>query len=80
MCTYFSMKLQFWHICYSELLVDCIKNSTLGILKSPKSKTVRTVKPNFLKPEPKRGYLLEPIETGTECCLKLKTGTHSGLP
>ena len=41
-----------------------------------KLRTVRTEKPNPLEPEPKVVLLIEPYETGTECILKIKTGTE----
>ena len=45
-------------------------------LLSKQVRTVRTEKPNHPKPEPYDRNLLEPIETGTESCLKFRTGTE----
>ena len=42
----------------------------------PKSRTVRTAEPNSLKPEPKVIILVKPVGTGTECVLKIRTGTE----
>ena len=37
--------------------------------------TVRTVEPNLLEPELEIRPLVKPVETGTECFLKYRTGT-----
>ena len=42
----------------------------------PKIRIVTTVEPTPLKPEPKAGLLVEPVRTGTEIVLKIRTGTE----
>ena len=42
----------------------------------PKIRIVLTVESNPLKPEPKAGLLVEPVRTGTEIVLKIRTGTE----
>ena len=55
--------------------LDKLIISSLGT-QVEKVKTVRTIKPKHLKPEPNVKYLLEPIETRTWSCLKFKTETE----
>ena len=42
----------------------------------PKIRIVRTVEPTPLKPEPTAGLLVEPVRTGTESVLKIRTETE----
>ena len=61
---------------FDKQLISHKKSSRKSKNFGPKIRIVRTVEPNPLKPEPKAGLLVEPVRTGTEIVLKIRTGTE----
>ena len=61
------------------LLIDSIQSNSnivnILALFSQNVRTVRTEEPNPLEPVTKFTFAMEPVRTGTECCLKFRTGT-----
>ena len=53
-------------------VIPSVQKSKIQQNKSRNIRTIRTVKPIPLKPEPNVRHLLEPNETGTGYCLKFK--------
>ena len=53
-------------------------SNTVNILAlfSQNVRTVRTEEPNPLEPVTKFTFAMEPVRTGTVCCLKFRTGTE----
>ena len=56
----------------STILLNFVK---IRALFGQNIKTARTEEPDCVEPKPKVQFQVEPIRTGTECCLKFRTGT-----